>query len=269
MCAPDAPDTSGQQEAARESARLAREQWELYRTEVFPRVLAEMERQGEVGERLGLAAERQQDYNLEQQKRFNDRFWGTQVPLEDQIIADAREYDTEAKQERLATQAMADVAAGFENQRGIAERGMTRMGVNPNSGRFAQLRLQMDNAEALGRAAGATAARDRAEAVADAKMKEAAALGRGLPGFGSTAAQIAQGWGGQGMNTMGMSGATAAGGSLGSAASTSGQLWNTSGNIYANIANTQVQAEANNPMNTILGAAAGAGTRFGLGKMFP
>ena len=267
MCAPDPPDMSGQQEAARESAKLAREQWDLYRDQVFPRVLAEMERQGATGERLGLAAERQQNLNIEQQQRFSDRFWNTQVPLENEIIASARSYDTEANRERLAGQATADVTQQFNIQRDAGARGLTRMGVNPNSGRFAQLRTQMDAAEALGRATAANSARERAEAVASAKMNEAAALGRGLPGFSSDSARISQGWGGQAGNTMGMSGATAAGSSLGNAASTSGQLWGNAGNIYGDIARTQAEVSANSPFNTILGAAAGVGSSWALGKV--
>ena len=108
-------------------------------------------------------------------------------PLEQQMVADAANFNTEAYREGLAAQAAADSARAFSTMQGASDRNMRSMGVNPNSGRFAS----------SNRVAGLAAAADRADAMNDTRFQaqqvgwarglDAAGLGRGLAGASAAA----------------------------------------------------------------------------------
>ena len=63
----------------------------------------------------------------------------TYRPLQQQLISQAQDWNTDAERERLASQAGANVQQAVDNQRSQSMRALERMGVNPNSGRFAAL----------------------------------------------------------------------------------------------------------------------------------
>lgn len=108
-------------------------------------------------------------------------------PLEKGIVADAQNFDTEAKREQLAGLAAADVNAAFSNARGQESRSLQRMGINPNSGRFAALSEQLTLGQAANLAGAKNQARSDAENMAFARKMDAAGLGRNLAGNASTA----------------------------------------------------------------------------------
>ncbi|MFA7188692.1 MAG: hypothetical protein WC117_01240 [Sphaerochaetaceae bacterium] len=75
------------------------------------------------------------------------------------------------------TQAKADVASAFANQTSATNRDMSRMGINPNSGRYAdQSRLNATN-QAKATASAATTARTTAEDENYTRLKDATNLG--------------------------------------------------------------------------------------------
>lgn len=155
-------------------------------------------------------------------------------PLEKQIVRDAEEYSTENKREALATTAAADVNTAFTNARGQESRALSRMGVNPNSTRFAALNNQLTLGQAATSAGAMTKTRTDAEQLGFARRMDAAGLGRGLAGNASTAYGVSLN-AGEGVRTNSMAPATMmgqgysqAGQSYGGAANSYG----TAGNIY-------------------------------------
>lgn len=138
--------------------------------------------------------------NAAQGKDYYDYMQRTFRPVEEQMVRDARSFNTEGKREELAGQAAADVGLAFQTTRGSNERAMASMGVNPNSGRFAgqqgasQLGLAATKAQAM------TGTRRQAEALGYAKMADAVGMGRGLPGASAGAYQVATGAGSQAAN---------------------------------------------------------------------
>lgn len=101
--------------------------------------------------------------------------------LEDELIGEVRRFNEQQARDQFAGQALADVNQAVGQQRNIASRNLQRMGINPNSGRFAQLNNQYAlqgatlGSQAMNRAR--SGAQDRA-----LQMKaNAVALGRGLP----------------------------------------------------------------------------------------
>lgn len=261
---PKAPDMSGANEAARAQAQIAREQWNDYKTLFAPVILEEMKRQGDVGARMADLAEEEQRFGIDRTRRFDDAFWRDTAPLIQRFQQDAANYNTETKREELAGIAGADWAQSFGAAQAQQARGLQRMGVNPNSGRYAAMSNQMAMNNALGMAGAKNMARRQAEAIADDKMKAAIGVGTGNAGFANNSSQIAQGWGAQGMNTMGMSGALGALGGLNSSAQGAGNNFAGAGNTYTNIARVQQQAQASDPMNQLLGMGLSVGLNWAM-----
>ena len=120
-----------------------------------------------------------QDYYQYQTETFR--------PLEQGLVKQAQEFDTEAYRQQLAARAAADAAKAFQGAQGVSMREAARRGVNPNSGAFGAA----SNANALGLAAmqtgAANQARQQAEQMGWARKLDVTGLGRGLAGA-STAA---------------------------------------------------------------------------------
>lgn len=116
--------------------------------------------------------------------------------LEDTIIQDAQTFNKQQQTDQFAGRAAADTQQALATQQGIANRNLTRMGINPNSGRFAQLNSQF----ALGGAGMTAGAKNNARFQADAMGRQitgnAAALGRNLPGQALSAVGTAGNLGG-------------------------------------------------------------------------
>ncbi|MBC3886321.1 hypothetical protein [Undibacterium griseum] len=72
-------------------------------------------------------------------------------PMINKMLSDANNYDSEDNLNKVRAQASADVEQAFSDQRAATDRNMTRMGINPNSGRFAAAQGDMDANQALSR----------------------------------------------------------------------------------------------------------------------
>lgn len=110
--------------------------------------------------------------------------------VEDRMLVDADEYDTEGKREQMASAAMADVNKGFANAQAQQQRGLARMGVNPNSGKALALGNQTAIAQAAGLAGAANSARLKAETTGYARKMDAVGLGKGVIGNQATQAGL-------------------------------------------------------------------------------
>lgn len=252
-----APDTSKQQEAAVMTAQLSQEQldWakEIYR-ETAPDREAAAARANEVSD-VQLQGMRKQialgdEYAERTRTVFN--------PLEDSIVRDAQNFDTEAERERLAGMAIGDVTLAGANARAMGERALTRSGINPNDGAYAAHQDSTNTALALGQADAANRSRSSAMTLGRALKMDAAALGRGLPGSSATAASLAMN---QGNSSVANAGGALAPGqnaqiALGGAYSGARQGYGQAANIYGNISSAENGASAAN--GQAMGAAGAA-----------
>ena len=101
--------------------------------------------------------------------------------LEDAIIEDVQRFDQAGRQDRFAGQAGADVQQALATQQGIANRNLTRMGINPNSARFAALNDEFALRGAAATAGARTNARFAGDQLGFQMKNNAAAIGRNLP----------------------------------------------------------------------------------------
>ena len=219
------------------------------------------------------------DYQLEQM-RFNDsRYRNVGIPFEDQLLEDVNRFDSEGYKGQQVASAMADVQSGFSGAAEQQRRGLARMGVNPNSGRSMAMgnALGFEQAKAMANAANKT--RMAADQVGLSTRMQMYGGMRGLAGLGATNAGLAtsaasSALGGIGAGNQSGAGMTGAGSSFLSAnnANFAGVQSGMASGIQGlgNFTSLGQRAteinNASDPFGTILGAAAGVGTAWGLKK---
>lgn len=183
---PPPPDYSGMESLGREQLQFARDQY----AEIMPLARRVADQQMATQQELMQMGREDRKYQME-----------TFRPLEQGLVKEAQEFDTEAYRQQLASKAMADAAKAFQGSQGVMMREATRRGVNPASGAFGAA----SNANAMGLAAmqagAANQARQKAEQMGYARRLEVTGLGRGLSGAAQGAYGAATGAGSAGITT--------------------------------------------------------------------
>lgn len=185
-----APDMSGANAAALAQAELSKEQlaWarEIYEQTAPDR--ADATRRANLVSDAQLTALTKQTELTDDYADYNK---STFRPLEQGIVADAANFDSQANQNKAAGMALADVNQGFSSARDQQQRGLSRMGVNPSSGRALALGNQTSIAQAAAQAGAATKARTDTQLQGYARKMDAANMGRGLASSQATSAGVA------------------------------------------------------------------------------
>ena len=255
----DAPDTSGQNEAALASSKLSQQQFDWAKSQFeagAPARQAAADRSNAISDAQLRAMQSQQGLADSTAARYTNVF----QPLENQMVQDAKSYDTPAREEQAAAAAGAGVKQQFTAATAAQDRAMQRAGVNPSDGASMAAKLGAGYAQALGVAGAENQARVQTKQIGDAKLADVVNLGRGVATNNATNVSLASQLGNSssgnainGINALnsgnqvmqnGFSGAQS---SLGNAAS-----------IYQGITNTQTAANSANA--SALGALGAAGT---------
>lgn len=105
-------------------------------------------------------------------------------PLNERLVRTA-----ELDPNDLVDQAAIDTTQAFDKARGIEERRLSRMGVDPSSGRFRGLQQQLSLAQAAAEAGARTRARRSGRRESFGRMIQAAGIGQQLPGLAISARQ--------------------------------------------------------------------------------
>jgi hypothetical protein len=194
------------------------------------------------------------------------RYQETGVPMENAMMRDATEYDSEEAKERAAGQAGTDAAAQLSAASDMQRRTQQRMGVNPADGRALSMEQDMASTGALGTAAAMNKARTDRELQGIMLRKDAASAARGMPGTAAQTYGVASAAGGQAAGAVG-----SAIGSANSIAASMGAGFNGAvgaNNSAASILNQQYSTQSANSgggLGEIMGAAGSLGS--GLGAM--
>lgn len=123
------------------------------------------------------SAEQQNTWAKEAHDRYVDKF----QPLQDELIDEAKNYDTPEKQAAAAAAAKADITTASAGQRASTNRSMIAMGVNPNSGRFAGINRATDLGTAVAGAGAQNNARTLVKNTGLNLRANAVNIGNGLP----------------------------------------------------------------------------------------
>ncbi|SOD41712.1 hypothetical protein [Nitrosovibrio sp. Nv4] len=106
------------------------------------------------------------------------------APIEERLVKDANDFDSTERKERMAAEAVGDVARGYQGALASNQRAMARMGVNPNSGRFQALNHEINLGLAKDTAGAMNKARRDTELQGMAMRQSAAQFGRNMPSTG-------------------------------------------------------------------------------------
>lgn len=201
-----------------------------------------------------------------------DREWtlgrrGELTGLQDKQIKDAADFDVKQRGDEFASEAMADVNAGFANAQAQGQRSMAARGVNPNSGAALALESSGRLQQALGLAGAANGARKAARTEGYGLTDRASNTLAGYPAMGMTATGAGAGYGTSGV-TVANAGLAGMNSGYGAAAGVAGSMGSNATGMYgaqASYKNNADQIAGNNdPFKTILGAAAGMGSAYAL-----
>lgn len=214
----------------------------------------------------GIAETQQQaqQQQMSQAQDYYDYMRSTYRPIEQSLVKQAQNFNTDAYREQLASQAAADAGRAFAQTQASSNRAMGSMGVNPNSGRFASMQTQNNLGLAAQRSAAMTGTRQQAQQMGYARMLDAAGMGKGLSGL-STAAYSGATGAGNAAGSMYMAPGNQFMAGMGQAGQTMGQGYQLGisglGNVLgtqANVYNTGVNAQGE-----MYGALLGAGGTLG------
>ena len=211
------------------------------------------------------------DYQLAQAQRRDNEYWNETVPYRGMVDDNIERLYSEAGIQNQVNNATADVNAAMSNAQAQAQRGLTRMGVNPNSGAYGNMANATSLQQATAMAAAANKTRTAAEQAGLASRFQSLGAKLGLAGLGATNAGLATSALGTGLSAAGgMAGAAA--NNIGTNNQTFGATMNgmaqgISGatNLYSAQANAQ--AQANNASGEMFGAILGAGARLGAARI--
>ena len=262
-----APDNSGMNAAAVSQAALSKEQldWakDVYASTAPDRAAA-TQRANAVSD-AQLAQMKQQTTIAQDYADYNK---GTFRPLEQGIVKEANNYDTQDRRDAEAGKAIGDVTQGFSAAREQSVRAQERMGVNPNSGRATAMQNGVDIAQATATAGAAAKARTQVETTGFARKMDAASLGRNLPSAQATSASLASqfGAGSVASSAAGITAANSGNGVMQTGFNGASNSMASAGSIYGNMAQIQQQSNASSNAGLgVLGSVAGqfAGSQAG------
>jgi hypothetical protein len=189
-------------------------------------------------------------------------------PVISQALKDAQDWDSDENIEQARGQASADIQSSMDKQQESQNRMLTRMGINPNSSKFAQLNQQMSAQTALAQAGGMNQAAEGRKLQAVGMRQQAGNLASGMPAQSMGFSGQAGGMGAQasGIGAAGMAGRLAAQGQHMSGMGQAGNMFGSAGNTMGNYHNAQMSAHSSN-QQAASSAASGLGSLAGMAMM--
>lgn len=190
-----------------------------------------------------------------------------QTGLQNTMVNDANEFNLAQRTDQMLGEASADVNSAFSSARDQQSRGLSRMGVNPSSGKALAMGNQnaIAQATAMAGAAGKVRQAAKAEGFALTDRANSAMSGYSTMASGNTGQGAGYGAAGLSMANAGLAGMNSGYSAAGGMAGNMGQNATGMYGAQANYKNGQDQiAASNDPWNSILGAATGVGMSYAL-----
>lgn len=167
--------------AQQQMADLATEQWNTFKTDIYPKLLEESQKAQTRADEVWAKDKEIADFNLTNSKASQKRYEEMAVPAMEKLKKDADLYNTEGYQEQMAGQAIGDIAAAEEVARVTGIQRERSYGIDPTSGR-AGLGFNANNVTAaLAKASAGTQTREAAKALGLQKQANVFSMAAGLP----------------------------------------------------------------------------------------
>lgn len=252
---PDAPDTSGMNDAAQRNAAIAGRQQDLAEKQYADQMALFNEFKPMLVQQMQTAITEQGKSTARADDQWNN-YLTTFRPAEQALVQKAMEYDTPGRREQAAQEAAGGVAGQYDTARASSREDMIRAGLDPSA--MASMEASGRLIEAKDKAGAANTARRTVESQGLAYLDNAARFGRNMTSTGLAAAGLAGQQGAQAQQGYGtLANASAA------PAAAAAPLFNSAvgannsaGSLYGNIAGLQSAGELQNFNNT-MGTLAG------------
>lgn len=197
-------------QAAIKEAELG-EQWMNFAKEQFGVANKRQEEQDKIANQVTQqqldASKQAQGWATEDRNRYENTF----VPLQNEFIDKAQNWDSAERQQQMASEAKADVLTNAGQQRAATQRQQASMGVSPTSGRYAGVDRGAEGATALAAAGAQNQARNTVRNQAMSLKGDAINLGSGLGVNPATSLGLSSSTGSAAMGTTAGNNAQAAG----------------------------------------------------------
>jgi hypothetical protein len=251
--------------AQKQLADLSTEQWNMFKSEIYPKLLEESEKARTRADEIWAQDKEISDFNLAQARKSTQRYEETAIPAMDKLKADADLYNTAGYQEQMAGQAIGDIEAAQEMSRADQAMRDRAYGIDPTSGRSAGAANANNVQYALAKASAATQTREAAKAMGLQKQANVYSMAAGLPlqslqQSGSSVAANAAGMN-AGSTAAGIT--AGAGSAMNSAANTAMGGWGQVGQLGVGKYNADIQrykadSESASGLGNMFGTIAGA-----------
>ncbi|PHV10971.1 hypothetical protein [Chitinimonas sp. BJB300] len=188
-------------QAAMENAKLGKD-WLAFSRQEWE---AQQPRQAEIDTYSRNFADQQladSKFNSERAREQWSDYTSTFRPIEQQVAKEAMQYDSAGRQASESAASVATVGKQFDNALAAQARSNGRMGVNPNSGRAGAAMNDLLLNRALATSAAETNTRRDVMKTGLMLRKDAASLGRGLPGTATQTFSVGTGMGTSGQGAL-------------------------------------------------------------------
>lgn len=228
--------------AQKELADISREYLNSWKTDVWPAMQQQMQKQEtRADEQFALDRATQEKQNAMADEAMS-RYRQYGYPIQESLFNEAKDAGGAADQERYAQQALGDYRLAADQSRQGLQMQMQSYGIDPTSGRYqGGISAQATNDAAL-EAAASNRARMAAQQLGWAKKMDTAALAQGQFGNQTTSTTLGLSAGNQALNSgqLGMSNLGMAGNSMSQAYGGAMSGWNSVGNLGVNKYNADV-----------------------------
>lgn len=178
--------------AEQQMADLSQQEFQYYQNSVAPELQQEYQQTNQQEQQyINQYIQNSQQAN-QQAKGYYDEYQNTYVPLMNQMVDQAKNYDSEGNFEQQAQLAIGDVDAVGNAQQQSQAMQMKQYGIDPTSGAYQGMWNANGVNQASQEAAAATRARTAAQQLGWNMETQAASMGQGLPGASAQEQAISQ-----------------------------------------------------------------------------
>jgi hypothetical protein len=233
-------------EAAQKMAELAAQQWDTFKTDIYPAMTSQVQQQEGIANNIANTEFLTGSDALSRAGDAYKAYENTALPALQKLKADADNYNEAGYQEQLAQGAAADVTNAFDQQRQATTMRQQAYGIDPTSGAAAGADRALGVQQALYGAQASNQVREAAHQLGLQKQANLYNMGTGLAGLSAQQTSLGLGALGQGFgtrqSTLANYGALSA--ALQGQAGTAMSGYGNAANTYASMANSQRQADA-------------------------
>jgi len=223
-------------EAQKQMSDLATEQWNTFKTDIYPKLIAQMDKETSRADAVWAMDKGIAEFQLKNAKADREIYDTYGLAAGKKLVDDANEYSKEGYQEQMAGQAVGDIAAAEEVARQTGIQRDRSYGIDPTSGRSG-LGFNANNVTAaLAKAQAGTQTREAAKQLGLQKQANVFNMAAGMPAQSLASSNSAVGTNAAGMDATGkaLAGVTTASGAMNNATQTAMGGWNQVGTLGVN-----------------------------------